>query len=106
MLHHDTGYLIYQPRHRAVGGYPSGSSLDDIKQLEQFDRGWYSGPVGWIGHDAAEFAVAIRSGLLAHGRLTLFSGAGIVEGSIPDMEWNETEHKLSHFLNAISKQNQ
>ncbi|WP_051141320.1 isochorismate synthase [Salisaeta longa] len=81
----------------AVGGVPTGEALDFIRTAEPFDRGWYAGPVGWMGPDAAEFAVAIRSGLV-HGRqLALFSGAGLVEGSEPENEWAEIEQKISNF---------
>ena len=48
----------------AVGGYPTENALDEIRRLETFQRGWYAAPVGWIGVDEAEFAVAIRSGLV------------------------------------------
>ena len=65
----------------AVGGYPREEALEKLRTLEPFDRGWYAGPVGWIGADSAEFAVGIRSGLVSGRQLSLFSGAGIVAGS-------------------------
>jgi menaquinone-specific isochorismate synthase len=81
----------------AVGGYPRGEALEGIRALEPFDRGWYAGPVGWIGADASEFAVGIRSGLVRGQTLALFSGAGIVAGSVPDEEWAEIEQKIGDF---------
>jgi menaquinone-specific isochorismate synthase len=81
----------------AVGGYPSGEALEEIRALEPFDRGWYAGPVGWIGTDASEFAIGIRSGLVQRNRLALFSGAGIVAGSVPESEWAEIEQKIGDF---------
>jgi len=72
-----------------------------IRDLENFDRGWYAGPVGWVGRDTAEFAVALRCGLLSGQRLSLFSGAGIVEGSRPDLEWEEIEQKIVDFVKVI-----
>lgn len=85
----------------AVGGTPSASALALLSELEPFDRGWYTGPVGWLARDAAEFAVALRCGLVAGARLCLFSGAGIVRGSEPDHEWREIESKLASFLNVL-----
>ncbi len=85
----------------AVGGYPRGPAMDLISELEPFERGWYAAPVGWIGADAAEFAVGIRSGLLHRNQLHLFSGAGIVSDSHPDREWDEIERKISNFLSVI-----
>ncbi|HPG40580.1 MAG TPA: isochorismate synthase [bacterium] len=81
----------------AVGGFPGPESLALIAELEPFARGWYAGPVGWIGQDAAEFAVAIRSGLIAGKSLSLFAGSGIVRGSDPQKEWEENETKLLNF---------
>jgi menaquinone-specific isochorismate synthase len=82
----------------AVGGFPRGRALQDIARLEPFDRGWYAGPVGWIEKDAAQFVVGIRSGLTEGNKLHLYSGAGIVDGSVPQEEWNEVETKISDFL--------
>ncbi len=47
--------------------------------------------------DASEFAVGIRSGLVRGRTLDLYSGAGIVAGSVPDEEWAEIENKISDF---------
>ncbi len=85
----------------AVGGYPCREAIVAIRDQEPFDRGWYAGPVGWIGRDASEFAVAIRSGLVHSNTLSLFSGAGIVEGSEPESEWDEIEHKIIDFAEVL-----
>lgn len=87
----------------AVGGSPCEDALGLIARLEPFERGWYAGPVGWIGHDSAEFAVAIRSGLVHGNQLSLFSGAGIVPGSNPDEEWAEIENKMGNFLSVLGR---
>jgi menaquinone-specific isochorismate synthase len=85
----------------AVGGYPREEALAAIRTQEPFDRGWYAGPIGWMSRDAAEMAVAIRSGLVHDDHLALYSGAGIVAGSTPDGEWDEIEHKLSVFMDVL-----
>lgn len=85
----------------AVGGYPKRGALEGIRALEPFDRGWYAGPIGWVGADAAEFAVGIRSGLVAGRTLSLYSGAGIVAGSRPEEEWAEIEQKIEDFTGAF-----
>lgn len=85
----------------AVGGLPRDKALHDIEKLEPFDRGWYAGPVGWIGANMAEFAVGIRSGLINGKSLRLYAGAGVVEGSVPQSEWNEMETKISAFMTAL-----
>ena len=85
----------------AVGGYPTVDAMEVIEGLEPFDRGWYAGPIGWIGKRRAEFAVAIRSGLISPNTFTLYSGAGIVGGSDPVAEWNEIEQKLQDFVQVF-----
>ena len=85
----------------AVGGYPREGAIEDIRRFEPFDRGWWAGPVGWVGADAAEFAVGIRSGLVRGRTLALFSGAGIVAGSTPEGEWAEIEQKIEDFTGAF-----
>jgi menaquinone-specific isochorismate synthase len=85
----------------AVGGLPREVALETIAALEPFDRGWYAAPVGWMGVDSAEFSVGIRSGLIDGSNLVLFSGAGIVPGSVPEEEWQEIENKLGNFRKAL-----
>jgi len=82
----------------AVGGYPTGNALAEIRRLEPFPREWYAGPIGWIAADGAEFAVGIRSAIARGDVLALFAGAGIVEGSEPGREWDEVENKISDLL--------
>ena len=88
----------------AVGPEPRGARGEElIRGLEQFDRGWYAGPVGWM--DAAEdgeFCVALRSALLRDRTASLFAGAGIVADSDPAAELAETEIKLAALLPLLA----
>ena len=93
----DAGLLEAMHPTPAVGGYPRDRAREEIRVLEPFDRGWYAGPVGWIGAEASEFAVGLRSGLVRGQTLALFSGAGIVAGSVPEEEWAEIEQKIGDF---------
>ncbi|KAI5055725.1 hypothetical protein GOP47_0029246 [Adiantum capillus-veneris] len=93
----------------AVCGQPQNLAKKFLSETEEFDRGMYSGPVGWISGDKAEFAVAIRSSLLedlpfrashngASGtRLSLFAGVGIVKGAKSSSEWKELDLKIRQF---------
>ncbi len=87
----------------AVGGQPRDAAVQWLDDQEPFDRGWYAGPVGWVSADAAEFAVGIRSGLIADNTLSLYSGAGIVEGSVAKDEWAEVENKMSNLLHPLQE---
>lgn len=84
----------------AVGGYPSLKALSLLFENEPHERGWFAAPIGWMnGHDA-DFAVGIRSALVAGNALHVFAGAGIVDGSRADDEWLETEQKMRTIIGA------
>lgn len=86
----------------AVGGYPTKTALDFIAEHEPDERGWYAGPIGWIdARDNAEFAVALRSGVISGKHAHLYVGAGIVSGSDSDSEFAETGWKLKVLLSAL-----
>lgn len=83
----------------AVAGLPSPDAIEWIAAHEPMERGWYAGPVGYC--DLAgngEFRVGLRCGLIDPTASTLFAGAGIVEGSLPERELEETGLKLGALL--------
>ncbi|MCA9580512.1 MAG: isochorismate synthase [Myxococcales bacterium] len=86
----------------AVGGVPTERALPWIAANEPSPRGWYAGPVGWFDREGdGEFAVALRSGLVRGREAWIYAGAGIVEGSDPDAEYQETALKLRAVLGAL-----
>ena len=86
----------------AVGGAPRDLALGFIDEHEGFDRGWYAGPVGWLGPDGdGELCVALRCGIVDRTRATLFAGCGIVADSDPDAEWEESRIKLRAVVSAL-----
>jgi isochorismate synthase len=92
----------------AVGGAPRREALEWIERCEGMERGWYTGPVGWIDAEGGgEFQVALRSGLIvgdARGdQARLFAGAGIVAGSDPESELRETRLKLRALLAPLTE---
>ena len=86
----------------AVGGFPKDKAVKFIKEHEDFNRGWYASPIGWINaHGNGEFIVAIRSGLIKNDEVRFFAGCGIVEDSDPEKEWEETNLKFIPMLTAL-----
>ncbi len=86
----------------AVGGDPRELALALVDEHEGFDRGWYAGPVGWLGADGdGELCVALRCGIVDRTRATLFAGCGIVADSDPDAEWEESRIKLQAVVSAL-----
>jgi isochorismate synthase len=88
----------------AVGGEPAAAALAAIAELEQMDRGWYAGPVGWMdATEDGEFCVALRSALLRDREAHLYAGVGVVAGSDPAAELAETEIKLGALLPLLAE---
>lgn len=85
----------------AVAGFPKEKSLELIRKRENFIRGWYTAPVGWIAENQADICVGIRSAYIQGEIMNLFSGAGIVAGSEPLKEWEELESKINLLLEIL-----
>jgi isochorismate synthase len=107
LLRDETGILALAERLHptpAVGGEPREAALVLIAEHEGFDRGWYAGPVGWLGADGdGELMVALRCGLVEGQRATLFAGCGIVADSDPAREWEESRIKLRPVVSAVGR---
>ncbi len=88
----------------ALGGAPREAALRFIAAHEPYPRGWYAAPVGLLFPDGSgELGVAIRSALLLGNRAVLYAGAGIVAGSDPAREWQETALKLETMRRALAE---
>ena len=86
-----------------VSGAPKVRAMEIIDELEPVKRGIYSGAVGYIGWDGAmDTAIAIRTAVIARGRLHIQAGAGIVADSVARNEWNETMNKARAIFRAAS----
>ncbi|MBN8867425.1 MAG: isochorismate synthase [Solirubrobacterales bacterium] len=87
----------------AVGGEPWKKAGRVMAEVEEMDRGWYAGPVGWMdGSGDGEFCVALRSALLRDREAHLYAGVGVVTDSDPAAELAETEIKLGALLPLLS----
>lgn len=85
----------------AVCGYPTERARQLIRFVEPFERGLFSGMVGWCDAQGnGEWAVTIRCGIVNGNVVRLFAGAGIVQASSPDSEWDEVQTKLGTMLRA------
>ncbi|MFE8599917.1 isochorismate synthase DhbC [Archangium violaceum] len=86
----------------AVCGYPAELAHEAIGSIEPFDRGFYTGTVGWCDANGdGQWAVTIRCAEAGENSLRLFAGAGIVAGSKPESELAETEAKFRTMLQAM-----
>lgn len=86
----------------AVGGLPRAEALAWLDDHEGLDRGWYAGPIGWVdSRGEGVFVVALRSALVRGAEATAFVGCGLVRGSEPRAEWDETRAKLGTILGGL-----
>ena len=88
----------------AVCGTPTEAASALINELEEMNRGRYAGPVGWIdARGDGEIGIALRTGELSDDQksMRIFSGCGIVAGSIPEDELAESQAKLSPMRTAL-----
>jgi anthranilate synthase component 1 len=77
-----------------LSGAPKVRAMQIIEELEPERRGVYGGAVGYIGFDGnMDVAIAIRTIVARGDEMWLQAGAGIVEASNPDKEYEETVHK-------------
>ena len=87
----------------AVAGTPTDAALRFIEENEPFDRGWYSGALGWMDEDGdGEAIVALRGTLFRGSIAQVYAGAGIVRDSIPAAEVAETDAKLAAILDVLT----
>lgn len=88
----------------AVCGTPVAQAYEWLAQHENWERGWYAGAVGWLDASGdGALHVALRSALVSSDRVEAFAGAGIVEASEPQREWQETDAKLRAVIDAFER---
>ena len=85
-----------------LSGAPKVRAMQLIAAAEGERRGLYGGAVGYLGYDGnLDTAITIRSAVLRGGQAHVHTGAGIVAASVPEKEFEETEHKAAALRRAI-----
>lgn len=86
----------------AICGFPTEKALEVICELEDFDRGFFGGLIGWMDPAGnGEWALVLRCAEIDSTTATLFAGAGIVKASVPAKEFAETATKLDSFAQVL-----
>ncbi|SCD33768.1 isochorismate synthase [Streptomyces sp. BpilaLS-43] len=86
----------------AVCGTPTTTARRVIAETEPFDRGFFTGVVGWGNAQGdGEWVVTIRCAEAEERTLRLYAGAGVVSASEPEAETAETAAKFRTFLSAV-----
>ena len=86
----------------SITGAPKIRAMEIIDELEPTKRSVYTGNIGYIGFDGTvDLNVAIRTPILADGRVYLQVGGGIVADSDPEAEYRETLDKARAMFAAL-----
>ncbi|MET4682112.1 isochorismate synthase [Brevundimonas faecalis] len=86
----------------AVCGSPRDQAAELIRDLEGYDRGFYAGAVGWTNASGdGAWYVSLRCAEVCGDQARLYAGAGVVEGSDPAAEADETSGKFQAVLRAL-----
>lgn len=77
-----------------LSGASKVRALEIIAELEPHSRGVYGGAIGYLDWNGrADLAIAIRTALLRDATLYVQAGAGVVQDSVAEREWQETIEK-------------
>lgn len=86
----------------ATNGQPRRAAHRWLRDSEPLTRGWYSGAAGILTPDlGGELWVLLRCARILGAEAELYAGAGIVAGSDPESEWDETAHKFAAMSTAL-----
>jgi anthranilate synthase component 1 len=87
-----------------LSGAPKIRAMQLIAEYEKERRGLYGGAAGYLGYDGnLDTAITIRSAVMTGDRIHVTVGAGIVAGSVPEREFEETEHKAGAIRRALEQ---
>jgi len=85
-------------------GAPKIKAMELIARFEGLKRGFYSGAVGYFSFTGdMDSAIAIRTALIQHDRITLQAGAGVVADSVPRLEELEVRNKLMALIATLKE---
>lgn len=79
----------------SVTGAPKLRAMECIAELEPQPRGAYTGILGYVAAERAQFSVAIRTVELREGDATMGVGSGITWDSAGPAEWEECAWKAA-----------
>ncbi|MBL7775128.1 MAG: anthranilate synthase component I family protein, partial [Saprospiraceae bacterium] len=101
-----TGFdaLIASLNAGTLTGAPKVAAMEYIEQIEQHNRGYYGGCIGWMLFNGdVNTAITIRTAQVREGLLQYCTGATLLYESEPESELQETRIKAGAFLAAAER---
>jgi anthranilate synthase component 1 len=78
-----------------VSGAPKVRAIEIIDEFEEYPREMYAGAVGYFGFNGnTDTCITIRTAYFQEDKNFIQAGAGIVQDSVPEKEYNEICKKL------------
>ena len=87
----------------AVCGIPLQKAKNIIDEIEQYDRKYYTGFLGYKTPGQAQLYVNLRSMEIFPEKLSVYTGGGITLDSQKEKEWKETFEKSKIILSPLLK---
>lgn len=85
-----------------LSGAPKHMAMNLINKLENINRSFYGGAIGYLGfNNDFNHAIMIRTFLSKNNQLIYQAGAGVVSKSNPESELQEVNNKLGALRKAI-----
>jgi len=92
-----------------IAGFPAGTvtgapkirAMEIIEELENLNRSFYAGCMGYFDSNGdMDTCISLRSGLVKNGKLYIQAGGGVVYDSKPEDEYQETINKAGALMAA------
>jgi len=84
-----------------VSGAPKIRAMEIIEELENLNRSFYAGCMGYFDSNGdMDTCISLRSGLVKNGKLHIQAGGGVVYDSNPEDEYQETINKAGALMAA------
>jgi para-aminobenzoate synthetase component 1 len=88
----------------SITGAPKKRAVEIIADMERDPRSVYTGCIGYVDGDTADFNIAIRTMIHSGGQYHVHAGGGIVADSDPVAEYEEMLLKARNLLRALGVQ--
>lgn len=87
-----------------LSGAPKVRAMEIIYELENVKRGSYGGGIGYLSFNGnLDSCITIRTIIFKDGKAYVQAGAGIVEDSVPENEYEESMNKAGALLKALEE---
>ena len=84
-----------------VSGAPKIRAMEIIEELENINRSFYAGCMGYFDSNGdMDTCISLRCGLVKNGKLYIQAGGGVVYDSKPEDEYQETINKAGALMAA------